>query len=475
MSSLPALRKPSRRKNLWFERLMAIAATANLALVAFDLSYIPWRDFWLRRVTILPITQWYDPIKGIEPHRDTQQYLESVDLLTQELSTRGLQSNQVQQQLQELRDRSAEMVQNNPFQVANKSGTFEKIKNRMRERVFGQRQGASARIAFETFWSRDYLTQRGVEDELQFFDRDIRPLLSTNYYRTIGENGEFTDRFWRIDSPFVILFGLEFLARSFYLSRRYQSLSWLDAMLWRWYDVFLLIPFWRWLRVIPVALRLEQAGLLSWERVRTQASQGFIANISEELAEVVVVQVIDRIQTSIRQGEFARWVAQTAARPYVDINQRDEIQELTSHILKLTVYSVLPKVKPDLEALLRHNVEAILSQSPAYQTLKMVPLVGDVPRQMNERLITEITEGAYGAIVAALEDKVGAELLSKLIKKFGESLVTEVQDQRSLQELQSLATDLLEEIKINYVKRFSSDEVEGVLEETRQIRWVDRG
>jgi hypothetical protein len=87
MSSLPALRKPSRRKNLWFERLMAIAATANLALVAFDLSYISWRDFWLRRVTILSITQWYDPIKGIEPHRDTQQYLESVDLLTQELSS----------------------------------------------------------------------------------------------------------------------------------------------------------------------------------------------------------------------------------------------------------------------------------------------------------------------------------------------------------------------------------------------------
>jgi hypothetical protein len=366
------------------------------------------------------------------------------------------------------------MVQNNPFQVANKSGTFEKIKNRMRERVFGQRQGASARRAFETFWSLDYLTQQGVENELQFFDRDIRPLISTNYYRTIGENGEFTDRFWRIDSPFVILFGLEFLARSFYLSRRYQSLSWLDAMLWRWYDVFLLIPFWRWLRVIPVALRLEQAGLISWERVRTQASQGFIANISEELAEVVVVQVIDRVQTSIRQGEFARWVARTAARPYVDINQRDEIQELTSHILKLTVYSVLPKVKPDLEALLRHNVEAILSQSPAYQALKIVPLVGDVPRQMNERLITEITEGAYGAIVAALEDKVGAELLSKLIKKFGESLVIEVQDQRSLQELQSLATDLLEEIKINYVKRSSSDEVESALEETRQIRRVDR-
>jgi hypothetical protein len=460
--------KASRRKNLWFERIMAIVATTNLALVAFDITYVPWRDFWFRKVPV--ITQQYDPIKGIEPHRDTVAYLESVDALKQALSQGRLQSDQVQQRLRELRDRSDDMIQNNPFEAANKSGTFEKIKNRMREQVFNQRRGESARKAFETFWSTDFLTQKGVENELRFFDREIRPLMAVNYYRTIGENGDYTERFWIIDTPFVILFGLEFLARSLYLSRKYKSLSWLDAMLWRWYDVFLLIPFWRWLRVLPVALRLEQANLVSWERVRTQASQGFIANISEELAEVVVVQVIDRIQVSIARGEFSRWIAQTAARPYVDINQRDEIQELTSHMLKLTVYNVLPKVKPELEALLRHNVEAILSQSPAYQALKMVPLVGEVPRQINDRLVTEVTEGAYGAIVAALEDQVGAKLLNQLVKKFGETLVSEVRDQRSLQELQSLATDLLEEIKINYVKRVAAEDVEGFLEEARQIR-----
>jgi hypothetical protein len=469
-SSVPI--KALRRKNLWFERLMAIVATTNLALVAFDLSYVPWRDFWFRRGPV--ITQWYDPIKGIEPHRDTVAYLESVDALKRELSQEGLQSDRVQQRLRELRDRSNDIIQNNPFQAANKSGTFEKIKNRMREQIFNQRRGESSRKAFETFWSVDFLTQRGVDNQLQFFDRQIRPLMAVNYYRTIGENGDYTERFWMIDASFVIVFGLEFLARSFYLSRKYKSLSWLDAMLWRWYDVFLLIPFWRWLRVIPVALRLEQAGLISWERVRTQASQGFIANISEELAEVVVVQVIDRVQVSIARGEFSRWVAQTAARPYVDLNQRDEIQELTSHILKLTVYNVLPKIKPELEALLRHNVEAILSQSPAYQALKRVPLVGEVPKQINDRLVAEVTQGAYGAIVAALEDKAGAELLNQLVKKFGETLVSEVRDQRSLQELQSLATDLLEEIKINYVTRFSAEDVEGVLEEARQIRKIER-
>ncbi len=461
-----------RRKNLWFERVMAIVATANLGLVAFDLTYVQWRDFWFRQVPT--VTQWYDPIKGIEPHRDTTQYLQAVDALKQELQQGGLQSLQVAQRLQELRDRSTEMIQTNPFATANKSGGLEKIKNRMREQIFGQRRNESARQAFNQFWSADYLQQKGVDNQLQFFDREIRPLIAVNYYRTISENGEFTDRFWQLDLPFVALFGLEFLARTFYLNRKYKSLTWLDAMLWRWYDVFLFLPFWRLLRVISVALRLEQAQFVSWERVRKQTSQGLISNISEELAEVVVMQVIDRVQTSIERGELTRWIAQTASRPYLDLNQRDEIQELTSHLMKLTVYKVLPKVKPDLEALLRHNFEAILNQSPAYQGLKAMPLIGDLPRQINERLVADVTEGAYSAIVAALEDKAGTELVNKLVKNFGQALISEMGDQRSLKEVQSLLSDLLEEVKVNYVRRWASEDIEGILEEERQIRRIDK-
>ena len=450
---------------------MAIVATANLGLVIFDLTYVQWRDVWFRRVP--SVTQVYDPIKGIEPHRDTAQYLQAVDDLKQDLQG-GLQTPQVAKRLQELRDRSTEMIETNPFATANKSGSLEKIKNRLREKIFGQRRDQSARQAFNQFWSVDYLQQKGVDQELKFFDQEIRPLIAVNYYRTIAENGEFTDRFWQLDLPFVAIFGLEFLARTFYLSRRHKSLSWLDAMLWRWYDVFLLLPVWRLLRIIPVALRLEQSRFVSWERVRAQTSQGLISNISEELAEVVVVQVLDRVQSSIDRGELARWLAQTAARPYVDINQRDEIKELTSHLLKLTVYRVLPKIKPDLEALLRHNLEAILSQSPAYQGLKAVPMLGDLPRQVNERLVADVTDGAYSAIVAMLEDKAGVELVSQLLKNFGQALTSEVTDQRSLQEVQSLISDLIEEVKVNYVRRWSSEDVEGVLEEARQVRQIDR-
>lgn len=451
---------------------MALLALANLGVVAFDWTYIPWRDFWFRNFP--EVTRLYDRVKGIEPHRDTQAYLATVDTLQQELQQFGLDSPQVQARLQDLRDRSAELVDSNPFAVANKSGTLEKIKNRLREHVFGQRREASSKQAFITFWSTENLSQRGIASEWNFFNQEIRPLIARNYYRPIGENGEFVDWFWLIDAPFIAIFALEFIARTFYLSRRYKSLSWIDAALWRWYDIFLILPFLRWLRIIPTTIRLDHSGIINLDRVRAQASQGFVANISEDMAEVVVVQVIDRFQDAIARGDISRWLVQSVNRPYIDLNQRDEIQELTTHLVQTTVYKVLPKIKPDLEALLRHNIDAILSQSPAYQSLKAMPLVGDLPRQINERLVADVTSGMYDAIVMALEDKVGAELLSQLIKNFGQNLATELQQQRSLQELQSLATDLLEEIKVNYVRRLSDEDVEGILEETRQLRQIQR-
>ncbi|MFS0513535.1 hypothetical protein ACEYW6_02270 [Nostoc sp. UIC 10607] len=65
---------------------------------------------------------------------------------------------------------------------------------------------------------------------------------------------------------------MELLARTFYISRRDRSLSWLEAILRRWYDIFLLLTFWRWLRIIPVTIRIYQADLLNIEPLRWAGS-----------------------------------------------------------------------------------------------------------------------------------------------------------------------------------------------------------
>ena len=159
--------KPLTQRNIWFERFMAIIASVNLGLVLFDLSYVPWRNFYIRNLP--QVTQTYDPIKGIEPHRETANYLATVDALTEQVSQTGLQSPQVAKELEEIRRLSAEMIDSNPFAAVDKSGTLEKIKNRMRDRIGVK----SSKQAFSTFWSQAYLSKRGWNQEINFLTKQF--------------------------------------------------------------------------------------------------------------------------------------------------------------------------------------------------------------------------------------------------------------------------------------------------------------
>ncbi|MBW4642785.1 MAG: hypothetical protein KME23_07270 [Goleter apudmare HA4340-LM2] len=454
-----------KRLQIGFERLIAITAVVNLCLVLFNLSYLPWRDFYWRKFP--QITRIYDPIKGIEPHRDTTNYLETVAALEEQVSQTGLNSTQARTKLEELSRLSTEMIDGNVFTVADKIGTLEKIKNRMRSHVGKD----SAKQALNTFWSQEYLSQQGWKPEINFFNQQIKPLISTNYYRRIGENGEFLDEFWLIDLPFIALFALELLIRTAYIRRRYTDFSWLDAVLWRWYDIFLLLPFWRWLRVIPVLIRLDQAQLLNLHPIRQRIHQGILTNFAEEITELVVVRVINQIQGSIKRGDFTRWLSQQEnLRPYIDINDVNEIEAIANLLVQTVVYEVLPKIQPEIIAILRHNIDTVLYQVPIYRNLQTLPGVGQAQTQISEQLATQITTNLYNALVSAINDPVSAKLTSQLVQRFSQALSGEVQKKQLLTEIQSLFSDFLEEVKLNYVQRLSQEDIDQILNQTRQLR-----
>jgi hypothetical protein len=455
-------KKYLNRRNLWFERLMALAATVNLGLVLFNLTYIDWRDFYLRNLP--QIQEIYDPIKGIEPHRETQNYLKTVEELEQQISKTGLNSALSASKLEELRGLSVEMIENNPFAAVSKSGTLEKIKNRMRDRLSDE----SSKRAFSTFWSTDYLLKQGVDRELNFFNKQIKPLIATNYYRSIGENGEFKDNFWIIDLPFVILFAIDLLARSYYIKRRHPGFSWINAILWQWYNVFLVLPFWRWLRIIPVVFRLEKAELLNLQSIRHQTQQGIVANFAEEITQIVVVRVINQTQSSIKQGDLTRWLQESQTlRPYIDINNVNEIEALGGIFIQTVIYQVLPQIQPQIIALLQHNIESAFNQSPIYRNFRNLPGLGQMQNQLSEQLATQIATNLYHGLVSATEDPVSAKLSSQLVKRFTKALTSEIQKKQVLSEIQSLLIDFLEEVKINYVQPMSEEDVEQILEQTR--------
>jgi hypothetical protein len=444
---------------------MAITATLNLGLVMFDWSYVPWRDFYFRNLPQL--SRIYDPIKGIEPHRDTVNYLNNIASLQVQVSESGLGSPAVKTKLAEIRRLSMDMIDSNPFAGAGKSGTLEKIKNRMRERV-GQE---SSKGAFTIFWSPEYLSQGRWVEEIDFFNRQILPSIASNYYRRIGENGELINNFWLIDLPFVVVFGVELLWRAFCIKRQNLHLSWLEAILWRWYDLFLLFPLWRWLRIVPVVVRLDQSNLINLYLVRKQIHQGIVANFAEEITEIVVVRVINQIQFSIKHSDITRWFAPNQnKREYIDINNINELEAISGILIRILIDSVMPKVQPEINAILSCIIEGSLAQVPIYGNLLQLPGLSQVQNQLSGDIANQISKNLYSIMTKVSKDPLTAQLYKDLIAKFTTTLSGEIQAKHILVELQSLLNDLLEEVKINYVQRLSQEDIEQIIEQTREMR-----
>ncbi|EKV02827.1 hypothetical protein Lepto7375DRAFT_5091 [Leptolyngbya sp. PCC 7375] len=454
-----AFSRSSRRRTfqLWFERVMVAIATANLLLVVFDLSYIRFRDIYFK--TLPGPTTWYgETFKGIEEHRVTAAYLREVDTLQETLENEGLDSPTANRQLANLRRSSVDLVDENPFAVANKSGTLERIKKEMRDRT---EQENSSKEAFRTFWSQSYL-ERGWSEELDFFDDQIRPRIETNYWRGIGFNGLPIDRFWIIDLPFAALFGFEFLVRTYFLSRRHENTTWMDAMLWRIYDVPLFLPFWRWLRVVPVVVRSNQAELSHLDPIQGRINRILISQFAVELTEVVFLRMIDQTQNMVKAGQISRWFFELTAgkENYIDLNDVDEVQTIAQRLTDIVVHKVLPEIKPEIDAVLSHTVTGAISQAPAYQGLKLLPGFTNVSEQITQQISAEVSKNLYSSLKQALADDRGSDLMGKLVESFGQHLRDEMQQGNTLQELQELIDAFLEELKVNYVERIAVDDVE---------------
>jgi hypothetical protein len=429
---------------MWFERLMATIASIGFIVSIFDLTYLPCRDVYFRNLP--SVVQRYDRFKGIEPHRETVRYLNAVEQLKSTIRQTGLASSQTQSWLQELDGLSVSMIQNNPFQVAGKTGNLEKIKNDIRDRV----QNQSAKGAFTTFWSQEYLTKAGWDKEIQFFDRKIKPLIVTNYYRRLEESGNYVDDFWQIDIIFISIFAGELLGRIYFVRRHNRHLSWQQIVIRRWYDLILLLPFFRFLRIIPVMIRLQQAKIIDLSLVNSELTQLLIGQVINELTAGVILQTLQQVQDAIRDGQITRVIRTYLNTPHVDLNNINEIEAFIELTLEIVVYRVIPKIRPDLEAILHHLFQKALSESPAYRNLQMLPGIGELPAQAIDRVVKEISASLYTALTKILEDPDSAKLSRRLAENFTQSIGTEMQRGQTTVKIESLLYDLIEEIKVTY-------------------------
>ena len=452
----------ARRFWLGWDKVIATIAALNLAWVIFDVTYVPLRNFWLQR-TLFPlpsinlaiplpwlpdITPAYDRIKGIEPHQDTQSYINQFRRLETAAANKGIDSPEVRQLRLEMVVRNSQLIDENPFVSSGKTGTLEKLKNRLRSKAGMD----SAKQAAAHLLGDDHLSARNWEEERQFWNKRILPLAATNYWRETDENGQAIDRAWQIDTPFQILFFLDILIRSFRLKLRYPGITWRDALLRRWIDLPLLMPFWRLLRFVPVTERLSNTGLIQLEPLRAVISRGVVAVLAIELFEVITLRILDTAQNVVKSPRLPEKIRSLCTHQSVVDEGDPELAELFRLWLPLILIQVGPALRPQLIALVGHVLRRNLEDTAIPAALRTLPGVGNAEQKLSETLSISLVDSLLNLSRNAgdrlgQKDPVLESLGVETADRFLEELAHKLETGAVLKRSQELVAIFLEDLK----------------------------
>jgi hypothetical protein len=454
---------------------------------------------------------WYDLIKGIEPDRNTQEYLRQVVQLNLQVEQKYLlganQSTKLDQNiddsLKNLRQKSKELIDNPRYnQIPHNLGKITQVKYTMGDHIYGNDSevnpyltptlrllnqtpllkylapeilwaNRSSKEAFFIFWSRPHLEKYGWQNELDFFENNITFSLQSVYFRHIGTDGKYIDRFWLVDLPWLAWFWLEFLTRTWLLSRSSLKLSRWGAIKHRWYDLFLLQPFFPLWRILPAVIRLHQVRSPDMKKLAATLRLTVITSFAKEITDVILIQGINQVQYKLGKGYLQKQIFpdpdENTVRPNVQINPPGKVQIIGRDLWQAVSCDVLPEIQPQLEAFLMYQVEKSLQNIKIYRGLQRVPLLKILPNKISQNLAIRLTRAiAYGPEKAyqnkintgkEISDPVAEKLREQLITSFRSNLMIALQQERTITEIENLINDWLEEIKINYLKAEISEDL----------------
>ncbi|CAD5950293.1 hypothetical protein PCC9214_02510 [Planktothrix tepida] len=434
----------------------------------------------------------YDLIKGVEPDRLSQNYLRKVSELKVNLKYNGLNHPKSQSLLKEIRQISIELIDRNyPLQLQPNLGKLTEIKYRIIDHIYGRDpqfttrltptlkflyqikllnflapeliwSDRSAKQAFNTFWSLENLEQYGWETELQFFEAEMQELMQLFYFRHLGIDGEFVNRFWLIDLPWITLFFLTFLMEIYALRRRQPELTLREAILKLWYYLFLLIPKLLFLRFISAVYHLNRANFPRLQPTIDYLKLKFIYSFAQELIQVLVNQGVNQVQSFVKKGAIKNLIGNPAssyqALDFVDLTQQVP-PGIPNRIVELTITQVLPSIHPELEAYVHYQVSQSIQKSPIYKGLNKIPGVRHLPQQVANNVAQKIAIAISENPKKSLEegknkppDFIAMQLQKQLTQKFVDQLRIELNKEQIIDDVETILVNWLDKLKSNQVK-----------------------
>ena len=242
----------------------------------------------------------------------------------------------------------------------------------------------------------------------------------------------------------------------------------MDAILRYWYDALMLIPVWRWLRILPVTVRIHKSGLFNMERILAQITHEPAAYLSHRASMFLIVRLLNQSQEAINNGAIADFLS--SSNEGVKVGEPDKINAIIDQLIGLTIYKVLPEVQPDLENLLRHSLKGALKESDAYQTIRAIPGIANLPQEAISQLADYLAQATYDVLINSYSDTEGKVIFDRLSDNFSHTLRQQLQDEATQTEIKVLLSDLLEEWKLNYVKTSHQRNPEETLAEATKIQ-----
>jgi hypothetical protein len=299
--------------------------------------------------------------------------------------------------------------------------------------------------------------------------------VETNYWRSIDENGRPTDRFWEIDLLlFQSVFLLDILLRLIGMRRRLPGLGWGAALMRRWIDLPLLLPFWRWLRVIPTIERLQTSGVANLEPLRAVISRAVVALLAVELFEVLALQLLDGLQQLIRSRRWPNRIRSLRSHQTVNFNDERELVELVRIWGPLLLVQVAPRLEPELQAVLgralQQSLQNVMVPPPLRHLQPLLQMEKGISQQLAGGMVESLLEltRSTGKRLGQRDDEQLA-LLECCIDRFWDELAEALETGDALESSQRLLCTFLEEFKATYLTQINRTGIKGLIEELDQL------
>jgi hypothetical protein len=429
-------------RSVAWDLFMVYLAVINVSLILFDLTYFWMRPFYSRHVPV--VTRIYDPVKGIEPEPVTEEYLRLVDALAAE-GGYGSSSLMVDELLGKLREQSAEIIDDNPFersgQERHRISMFVLMQRELvQEGVMTATNRDPLEVA-ELFWSLEPDPGR-LTHRVAFFETAIAPLLEANFFRLYDKSGKLTDHFWLIDLPFLVIFILEFFISWYLAVRRETYPRWFMYPIVHWYDLLGIMPFkqmrlFRLFRVASIYVRLSRSDRTFVGDDPISRTIAYFSNIvSEEISDMVSLRILNETQDELNKGTH-KAIIHSVATEHRDALAR-QLASQTRDLL--TDIQVRERAQVFLEA----NLEQAVVSTDAF---RFVPLPDVVLRPLVSAIGQAVFDAFADTLAVTVSSEEGQAALQSMIGDAIDGFVQEITEGELEELVKEISIEVIERVK----------------------------